>query len=314
MPLDYSTHFGDATVLITGGAGFIGSHLAHRLVELGANVRVLDDLSGGFKENVPSEATLFESSILDESKLRGAARGCRYVFHEAAMVSVPESVEDPRRCAEVNLLGTEKVLEAAKEAGAERIVFAASAAAYGGNPKLPSREDHAPDSNSPYAASKIAGEMLMQAFGRCYELSTVSLRYFNIFGPRQNPDSPYAAVISAFQKALSAGKQPTIYGDGKQTRDFTYIDNVVHANLLAASSPREFRGEILNIGTGKRISLLDVLEHMGRVLKLKVSPQFAPPRAGDVRDSVADISKARELLGYEPIVDFASGIERLLRA
>src|SRR5678815_5121649 len=174
MPPDYSKHFHGATVLITGGAGFIGSHLAHRLVDLGATVRVIDDLSGGFKDNVPSRATLIEASILDESALRKAATGCRHVFHEAAMVSVPESVENPRRCAEVNLLGTEKVLEAAKEAGAERIVFAASAAAYGGNPKLPSREDHAPDSNSPYAASKIAGEMPMQAFGRCYELSTVS--------------------------------------------------------------------------------------------------------------------------------------------
>ena len=312
MPQDFQQQFRDATVLITGGAGFIGSHLARRLVELGATVRVIDDLSGGFKDNLPKQAELRQASILDEKSLREAIGGCRFVFHEAAMVSVPESVEQPGRCAQINIMGTQHVLEAARNAGAQRVIFAASAAAYGGNPKLPSREDHPTDCNSPYAASKVAGEVLMSAFGKCYELSTVSLRYFNIFGPRQNPDSPYAAAISAFAKALRAGKQPTIYGDGKQTRDFTHIDNVIHANLLAAASSRRFQGEIINIGTGNRISLLDVLREMGRVLGVDVKPVFDTPRAGDVRDSIADISKARELLGYQPIVDFAAGIERTL--
>lgn len=310
---DYSAHFHGVPVLITGGAGFIGSHLARRLVQLGAQVRIIDDLSGGFEHNVPDRACLTIASILDDDLLRQSATGCRYIFHEAAMVSVPESVDDPRRCAQVNILGTEKVLEAAKHAGVERIIFAASAAAYGGNPQLPSREDHVPDCQSPYAASKVAGELLLQAFARCYGISAISLRYFNIFGPRQNPDSPYAAAISAFSKALQSGRQPTIYGDGQQTRDFTFIDNVVHANLLAAASPRRFCGDVVNIGTAKRISLLEVLEQMGRVLNLPVQPTFAPPRAGDVRHSVAEISKARDLLGYEPIVDFARGIELTLR-
>ena len=308
---DYSNAFRRVRVLITGGAGFIGSHLAHRLMDLGAAVRVLDDLSGGCRENVPRGSEMIVGSILDDGALREAASGCRYIFHEAAMVSVPESVEQPRRCAEINILGTEKVLEAARDTGVKRVIFAASAAAYGAHPQLPSHET---DCNSPYAASKVASENLLQAFGRCYEISTVSLRYFNIFGPRQNPNSAYAAAISAFTKSLRSGNPPTIFGDGRQTRDFTYIDNVVHANLLAASNPRHFQGEVINIGTGRRISLLDVLAEMGRVMNIAVTPTFGPPRAGDVRDSVADIVKARELLGYEPLVDFAQGIELTLKS
>lgn len=308
----YTRLFANHTVLITGGAGFIGSHLAGRLIELGAQVRIVDDLSGGLRPNVPAGARLIEASILDDARLREAMLGCRFVFHQAAMVSVPESVEKPTRCADINITGTQRVLEAARDLGVHRVMFAASAAAYGGNPQLPCREDQPPDCWSPYAASKVAGELLLRAFAHCYELSTVSLRYFNIFGPRQNPDSPYAAAISAFIKALTAGRQPTIFGDGLQTRDFTYIDNVVHANLLAASSPNPFRGEVINIGTARRISLLDVLEQMALALGTKVEPKFGPPRAGDVRDSVADISRARDLLGYEPIVDFATGIRRTL--
>lgn len=308
----YNRLFANHTVLITGGAGFIGSHLAERLIELGAQVRIVDDLSGGLRPNVPAGARLIEASILDDARLREAMLGCRFVFHQAAMVSVPESVEKPTRCADINITGTQRVLEAARDLGVHRVMFAASAAAYGGNPQLPCREDQPPDCWSPYAASKVAGELLLRAFAHCYELSTVSLRYFNIFGPRQNPDSPYAAAISAFMKALTAGRQPTIFGDGLQTRDFTYIDNVVHANLLAASSPNPFRGEVINIGTARRISLLDVLEQMALALGTKVEPKFGSPRAGDVRDSVADISRARDLLGYEPIVDFATGIRRTL--
>lgn len=310
---EHARKFSGARVLITGGAGFIGSHLAHALVKLGAEVRVLDDLSGGFATNLPAGARLIQASILDEAALRDAIAGCQFVYHQAAMVSVPESVERPEACMMVNVVGTQRVLSAAKAAGVKRVMFAASAAAYGNTPSLPSREDHLPDSYSPYAMSKIGGEHLLATFSRCFGLSTVSLRYFNIFGPRQNPLSPYAAAISKFAQVLGEGKRPTIFGDGTQTRDFTYIDNVVYANLLAASSDRALAGEVINIGTGKRISLLDVLSNMGRILGVDSTPIPGPPRAGDVRDSVADISRAREILGYEPIVDFATGLERTLK-
>ena len=309
----YDNAFRGTRSLVTGGAGFIGSHLARRLLQLGGEVVVLDDLSGGFRDNVPSQAQFIEASILDDAALRDAARGCAFVFHEAAMVSVPESMDDPQRCGAVNILGTERVLEAARDVGVRRVLFAASAAAYGGAPQLPSREEHPPDCHSPYAATKVAGEALLTAFAHCSPLSTVSLRYFNVFGPGQNANSAYAAAISAFHKALSAGVQPTIYGDGLQTRDFVFIDNVVHANLLAASSPRELKGEVINIGTGTRVNLLEVLEQMGRALGVLVQPKFAAPRAGDVRDSVADISRAREMIGYEPIVEFGEGMLRMLR-
>lgn len=299
-------------VLITGGAGFIGSHIGHALHRLGASVVVLDDLSGGYEGNVPPGADFVRASILDEAALRSAVRGCSLVFHEAALVSVPQSVSEPERCSQINMVGTQRVLSAAAEAGVRRVVFAASAAAYGNNPTLPSREDHIPDCWSPYAASKVAGELMLQSQARCSSLSAVSLRYFNIFGPRQDPTSAYAAVISAFMRMLLSGRRPTVMGDGQQTRDFTFIDNVVSANLLAATSPRPFAGEVMNVGTGVRTSLLEVLARMGEALGVDASPTFSPPRAGDVRHSVADISRARELIGYTPVVDFAEGIRRTL--
>ncbi len=304
--------FGGKRVLITGGAGFIGSHLAHALAGLGARVVVLDDLSGGYAANIPPQAEFRRASILDEGALAEAVAGCAWVFHEAAMVSVPQSVAEPEKCAQTNMVGTQRVLTAASAAGVRRLVFAASAAAYGNNPSLPSREDHVPDCWSPYAASKVAGEFLLQSQARCSGLSTVSLRYFNIFGPRQDPASPYAAVISAFTKMLLSGRTPTVMGDGEQTRDFTYIDNVVYANLLASTCPRPLSGEVFNIGTGRRISLLDVLRHMGEALGVDSKPLFAPPRAGDVRHSVADISRASQGLGYAPVTDFGEGIRRTL--
>lgn len=298
--------------LITGGAGFIGSHIGRRLIELGAQVRVLDDLSSGREHNVPNGATLIRGSILDDNLLRDSIDGCDHVFHQAAMVSVPQSVEQPERCMQVNVDGTRRVLEAARRAGVKRVNFAASAAAYGNTPSLPSKETDAPDCWSPYAASKVAGELLLQTWSRCYGLSTVNLRYFNIFGPRQDPKSPYAAVISAFCDALTAGRQPRIMGDGEQTRDFTPVANVVHANLLAASCETALAGEVFNIGCGTRIRLLDVLEQMGKVLKVDATPSFAEARAGDVRHSSADISRARAALGYEPVMDFNEGIRLTL--
>lgn len=314
MPLDRHEfpQLKSRSALITGGAGFIGSHLAHALAARGCRVRVLDDLSGGYAENLPPSADLTQASILDEKALTRSIAGCDFVFHQAAMVSVPESVEKPEECVATNVLGTERVLQTARDAGVKRVMFAASAAAYGNAPSLPSTEAHLPDSWSPYAMSKVSGELLLRTFSRCYDLSTVSLRYFNIFGPRQDPNSPYAAVISAFARRLLAGTMPTVMGDGQQTRDFTYIDNVVLANLLAATSERPLAGEVINIGTGNRSSLLDVLNAMGKALKIEVKPSFGPPRAGDVRHSCADISRARELLGYEPIVGLEEGLARTL--
>jgi UDP-glucose 4-epimerase len=310
------SRFRGERALITGGAGFIGSHLAHGLVRLGAQVVALDDLSGGFRENLPERNVEFvHASVLDDAALRRAARGCRWVFHQAAMVSVPESVEKPDECVRLNVGGTERVLAAAREVKAERVMFAASAAAYGNHPTLPCSESHLPDSWSPYAMSKIAGEHLLATYARCFGMSAVSLRYMNIFGPRQNPNSPYAAVISAFVNRLRAGKQPTVFGDGSQTRDFTFIENVVHANLLAAAGGRPgtvFHGQPINVGTGVRTSLLDVLNALGRALKVDATPVFGGPRAGDIQHSVADISLARSLLGYRPLVGLDEGLSRTL--
>jgi UDP-glucose 4-epimerase len=300
--------------LVTGGAGFIGSHIAHALLAHGCAVRIVDDLSGGLRSNIPAGAELIESSIMDRAVLSRAIDGCKFVFHQAAVVSVPESVEHPVRCSEVNVLGTQYVLEAARAAKVSRVMFAASAAAYGNTPTLPCSESHVPDSYSPYAMSKVAGELLLQTYARCYGLSTVSLRYFNVYGPRQNPNSPYAAVISKFNQLIRENKSPIIFGDGLQTRDFVFVEDVVRANLLAATSPKPLAGEVLNIGTGTRITLIDVLNHIARVLGRSVTPTHKDTRAGDIRDSVADISRAKGVLGYEPSVKFAQGIERTLHA
>lgn len=303
-----------STALVTGGAGFIGSHLAEALLGLAVKVRVIDDLRTGFEKNLPAGVEFIRASILDEGALARATAGCRYVFHQAAMVSVPQSVAEPRECMMVNVVGTERVLSAAKQAGAERVMFAASAAAYGDAAAMPCREDQLPAPASPYGMSKVAGEMLLSCFSRNYGLSTVNLRYMNIFGVRQSPEGPYAGAMIAFYKALSEGRQPTIFGDGKQTRDWTPVANVVHANLLAAASEKKLMGEVVNVGTGRQISLMEVLVELGRAMGVKAEPKFGPVRAGDVRDSVADISRARALLGYEPIVDFAEGVRRMLGA
>jgi len=309
---DYNGYFRQRTALVTGGAGFIGSHIAQRLLDLGATVRVLDDLSSGYEHNVPEGAEFIRASILDDADLRRAIEGCEFIFHEGAMVSVPMSVGEPQRCVQVNIVGTERVAEAAKDLGVKRLVFAASSAAYGEKAQLPSKEEHVLDCCSPYAATKAAGEVLLTAFSHCYDLSTISLRYFNVYGPRQDPKSPYAAAISAFADCLLTGRQPTVFGTGQQTRDFVHVANVVHANLLGACCEKDLRGEVVNVGLGERVSLLEILDLMGEILGVQVAPAFGPPRPGDVPHTLADISYTRSLIGYDPVVNFADGLRETI--
>lgn len=311
----YEGAFSGRRCLVTGGAGFIGSHLARRLVDLGAHVVVLDNLASGHQHNLPGEhlqsgrIELIEASILDEPALARAVHACALVFHQAAMVSVPQSVAQPGECMMVNVVGTQRVLSAAARAGVQRVMFAASAAAYGNTPSLPSRESDLPDSWSPYAASKISGELLLQTFARCASLSTVSLRYFNVFGPRQDPGSAYSGVISLFIKWLVAGEPPTIHGDGEQTRDFTYVANVVDGVLRACEVPAA-SGEAINVATGGRISLNELLRVLQGIVGTDLAAVYGPSRVGDVRDSQASIEKAERLLGYAPTVAFEDGLRR----
>ncbi|MHC4428387.1 MAG: NAD-dependent epimerase/dehydratase family protein [Planctomycetota bacterium] len=301
-------------VCVTGGAGFIGSHLVDALADLGAEVVVIDDLSSGLRENLSSAARLVEGSILDEDAIREATRGCAVIFHEAALTSVPGSVEEPTRYYGVNATGTQSVLEAARklEGGPPRVVYAASSSAYGIRDETVLRETLVPLPSSPYAAAKCAGEFLLSAYAACYGLSGISLRYFNIFGPRQRPDSPYAAVIPRFAEALIEGKRPVIYGDGLQTRDFTHVANVVYANLLAGAAPRALGGEVVNVACGHRFDLLGLLKLMAQRLGTPSDHDLAPPRVGEIRHSEADISRARELIGYRPIVGFEEGLDDTL--
>jgi nucleoside-diphosphate-sugar epimerase len=303
--------FGGRIVCVTGGAGFIGSHLADALVECGATVRIVDDFSNGRESNLEgraSAATVIRGSVCDDSALDVAFQGADVVFHQAAMGSVPRSIEIPSAYQAVNVGGTLRVLEAARRHGVRRIVYAASSSAYGNTAVLPKVELMRPDPLSPYAYTKLAGEHLMRAWAQCYGIETISLRYFNIFGPRQRHDSPYAAVIPMFAERIRSGARPVIFGDGGQTRDFTFVANAVHANLLAGSVQRPLRGEVVNIACGTRFSLLQLLEEMSQVLGLPADPEFRPGRSGDVRDSEADIRLADELLGYSVVVPFAEGL------
>jgi UDP-glucose 4-epimerase len=307
--------------LVTGGAGFIGSHLVDRLVRDGHRVRVVDDFSTGRRENLSHLAgdprlQVAEGDICDEAFLTEVMGGVQYVLHQAAIPSVPRSVKDPLSSHRVNTEGTIKVLRCAREAGVQRVVFASSSSVYGDleggrGETARKRETMAPGPLSPYAATKLAGEGYCRAFYHSYGLETVALRYFNIFGPRQDPSSQYASVVPLFAQALLEGRRPTIYGDGLQTRDFTYVENVVEANLracFASGAP----GRVFNVACGKSVSVLSLLATMARVLGVKADPQFAPPRAGDVRHSRADISWAKGLLGYEPRVGFPEGIRLTL--
>ena len=303
------------TYLVTGGAGFIGSHIAGALAGSGARVRVLDDLSTGHAENldeVGGRVEFVRASLLDADALTRALEGVELVFHEAAIPSVPRSVENPQETHRACVEGTFALLVAARAAGVRRVVYAASSSAYGDQPTLPKVEDMPPQPLSPYAAAKLVGEYYCQVWTRTYGFETVSLRYFNVFGPRQDPGSPYSGVISRFIAALMSGERPVIYGDGEQSRDFTYISNVVDANLRAAETARGV-GEVLNVATGERSTLNRLLEVLkGITGKMDVEPEHREQRVGDVRHSLADITRARELLGYEPKVGLEEGLRKTI--
>ncbi|MEE9403479.1 MAG: NAD-dependent epimerase/dehydratase family protein [Algisphaera sp.] len=334
-PTDWTALHGEvfdgARVLVTGGAGFIGLHLVGALLELGAVVTVIDDLSGSDGRSVTQLAAaagdrlrFVEASVLNIDALAeamggaegDAQAGAELVFHQAAMGSVPRSVKEPRAYHEANVMGTLNVLEAARLAGAKRVMFAASSSAYGESEVLPKVETMPVLPLSPYAATKVAGEAMMRAYANSYANEgdeggpdTVCLRYFNIFGSRQNANSAYAAVIAAFAKALLAGERPVIYGDGEQSRDFTHVDNAVHANLLAARAAGRMGGEVFNVACGKRVSVNMLATQMAAALgRPELMPLHRPERAGDVKHSLADLARIRKTLGYEPIVDFEPGL------
>ncbi|MFM9959010.1 MAG: NAD-dependent epimerase/dehydratase family protein [Phycisphaerales bacterium] len=312
------------TVCVTGGAGFIGGHLASTLLELGAEVQIIDDLSNAdaglpasLVDRHPGRCRFVFGSILDPRALSEAVMGAEIVFHLAAMGSVPRSIAEPERSMAVNLTGTLRVAQACREAGVRRWVYSASSSAYGDDPsggatggRGPCVETMSPRPMSPYAVSKLGGEYIIRTWAVCYALPGMSLRYFNIFGPRQPSDSPYSAVIARFIRKLSEGQRPVVYGDGLQTRDFTPVDNAVYANLLAATGTREPRGEVVNIGLGRRTTVLELISHLSRLTgRGDATPAFEPERTGDIPHSQADITRARELLGYEPVRTFEEGLQ-----
>lgn len=302
-------------VLVTGGAGFIGSHIAQTLAARGARVRVIDDLSTGHRENIEEiggEIDFQEASLADDAALRRALEDVELVFHEAAIPSVPRSVKNPVETHVACVDATFALLNAARERGVRRVVYAASSSAYGDQPTLPKREEMRPDPLSPYAVAKLVGEYYCQVFTRAYNLETVALRYFNVFGPRQDPSSEYSGVISRFTSALLSDEQPVIYGDGEQSRDFTYIADVVAGNMLAAETTKGI-GQVINVARGERITLNQLLDTMKTVTgRTAVQAEYRDPRAGDVRHSLADIARARELLGFEPRVSLEDGLRKTI--
>ena len=330
---DLISHYRDLPVLVTGGAGFIGSHLTRALVGLGARVTVIDDLSGGSEENLaemlpagvsdsaagpPYPLRFVRASILDAETLAQCCTGAALVFHEAALASVPASIEHPRRYLDVNVTGTQQLLETAVACGVKRVVFASSSSVYGDQPVLPKVETQLPDPLSPYAQEKLTGEHLLRVWALCYGLNTVCLRYFNIFGPGQRADSAYAAVVAAFANALLRGKRPVIFGDGSASRDFTFVSDAVQANLLAGAvhgrdaCPHDHSvlcGGVMNIGRGDRVTVLELAQLMAEIIGIDAPPEFMPPRAGDVLHSQSDISRARQWLGYEPQMPVRAGLQ-----
>lgn len=298
--------------LVTGGAGFIGSHIATALVERGDEVVVLDDFCSGRRENLAhlgDQVQVLEGSVTDLKQVENAVRGVEVVYHQAALASVPMSVDKPLDTNSVCVTGTVNVLDAARRAGVRRVVFAASSSAYGNEPTPIKCETDLPSVLSPYAAAKLASEAYCQAFSATYGLETVALRYFNVFGPRQDPESEYSAVIPIFVTKMVQGERPTVFGDGGQSRDFVYIENVVQANLSAADATQAV-GRTINIGCGRQFTLLQLIQAINMVLKTDMQPIFEKPRAGDVRESLADISLARAVLDYEPQIDFDEGLRR----
>jgi len=303
-----------ALYLITGVGGFIGSSLARALLTRGDQVRGVDNFSTGKQENVAEildRVDFREADILDLAAMRSACAGVDYVLHQAAIPSVPKSVLDPLASNQANVDGTVNVLVAARDAKVKRVVYAASSSAYGDTPTLPKHEGMAPNPISPYAVAKLASEHYMISFYRCYGLETVALRYFNIFGPRQDPSSPYSGVLAKFITQMLRGEQPTIFGDGEQSRDFTYIDNAVDANLLACQAPAaEAAGQVFNVATGHRVTLNETFELLRALTSYSGKPIYAPERGGDIKHSLADISKAEAHLHYRPQVNFEEGLRR----
>jgi UDP-glucose 4-epimerase len=304
-----------ANVLITGIAGFIGSSLARALLAEGATVRGIDNLSTGNPSNLSeicSRIDFRQADILDESAIEDACRGIDYVFHQAAIPSVPRSVVDPIGTNGPNLNGTLMVLEASRKAGVKRLMYAASSAAYGDNPDLPKTEAMIPEPISPYAVQKLAGEHYLASYTRVYGLETVALRYFNIFGPRQDPTSQYSGVLARFISLMTKGETPTIFGDGSTSRDFTYIDNVVSANMTAAKTTAPVAGKVFNVATGRRITLLEAFEEVKRITGYTGTVEFKPEREGDIRHSLADISLAESVFGYRVVTSFSEGLEKTI--
>ncbi len=300
-----------ATYLVTGGAGFIGSNIAAELVKQGEEVRVLDNLATGKRENIAEieeDIGFFQEDMTDLAAIRPAFADVDYVLHQAALPSVPRSVKDPISTTQANVNGTLNVLIAARDAGVKRVVYASSSSVYGKNPDLPKRESMRTQPISPYAASKLAGESYAAAFYEVYGLETVSLRYFNVFGPHQDPMSQYAAVIPIFVSRLLEGTRPVIFGDGEQSRDFSYIANVVHANLCAAQAPGA-AGQVFNIACGQRSTVNELVQYLNEILGTDLEPEYTPERPGDVKHSLADISAAQEILGYKPQVQFPEGLK-----
>ncbi|NLF30610.1 MAG: SDR family oxidoreductase [Planctomycetes bacterium] len=305
-----------AAYLVTGGAGFIGCNLVRFLLDKGHDVVVVDNYATGKPENLASvrdRITMIEGDIRDRATMDRAVRGVDAIFHEAALGSVPRSVEDPRTSHDVNVNGTLTVLEAARAAGVRRLIFAASSSAYGDQPDSPKHEGMVPRPISPYAASKLACEAYLLAYAKSYGMETLGLRYFNVFGPHQDPTGAYAAVIPAFVSRLLRGQAPVVYGDGEQTRDFCYIENVLHANWLAANAPAEAcQGQVVNIACNASTSLNQILHQLQKLLKTDVKPIYRQMRLGDVKDSLADVTLARQTIGYEPQVYFEEGLNRAI--
>ena len=304
-------------VLVTGGAGFIGSHLVEKLLDEGLRVRVVDDLSTGHLSNLAHLDGHFEwieGSVADFEVCQRAALGADYVFHQAAIPSVPRSIQEPIASHESGPTATLNMLEAARRAGVRRFMFAASSSAYGDTNDQPAHEDMLPRPLSPYAAGKLAGEHYVRVYAQTMGLDGVSLRYFNIFGPRQDPSSPYSGVISIFIKRMSEGHRPTIYGDGSQSRDFTYVANVVAANVAAMRHPVPLEGGVFNVGVGQRVRLLDLVHSLNKILGTNLEAEREPPRPGDIRDSLSSLDRISQSIGYRPLVAFEEGLRRTVAA